>query len=520
MFKPLKAKKNRGQVSTATFLPAPTKGWHVGANLADAPPGTAFVLENVFCQLDYIRLRRGCSPFVTGMLSTSVSSLLVWVGFTGSKMFAACGGGIYDVSSAGAVGPAAISGQTNDYWEGVQFSPTGATSRLLICNGADPEQNYDGSSWSTSPAITGMGARASFGWSFKNRIYLIEANTLNAYYLGLAAIGGAATKFEMGGIFKLGGKLICGATWAIDSTSGIYEACVFITSEGEVAMYDGPYPGDPSWTLKGVYKVSRPLGPRCLMKAGGDLAIMTEDGIVPMSKVQQLDQVALQNFAVTQDIAPAWREAVLTRRNLQGWQIAIWPLESMGVICIPQQSSSDKQQFIANVRTGAWSRYTGWDAKCFAVHNNQLYFGTSDGRVMTAETTGADDGRVYSATIFPSFSGLGSNATRKQVKAVRFLTQANFTASPKITVKVDFDTTVPLPPTSSPLSGIGSVWGTAVWGSSLWSVGLSSQANWSYSPGYGSVVSPVYQVSVSSASDPDFRMTAAEVLYENGSILG
>src|SRR5258708_25671776 len=48
-------------------------------------------------------------------------------------------------------------------------------------------------------------------------------------------------------------------------------------------IYDGLNPADTAWTLKGLYKISKPLGRRCILKAGGDIAIMTEDGIVPMS---------------------------------------------------------------------------------------------------------------------------------------------------------------------------------------------------------------------------------------------
>ena len=519
--KALRQKSNRGPVARAQFLPAPTKGWYVGENLAEAPAGTAFVMDNAFPQLDYIRLRGGSSAYATGMGSTtSINSLLVWIGPLGSKMFAAGSGSIWDASVAGAVGAASITGTTSDYWEGVQFSPTGATSRLLIVNGSDAPQNFDGTTWSTSPAITGLSNQPSFAWSFKNRIYLAEANTLNAWYLGLAAIGGAATKFELGGIFKLGGYLLCGATWAIDSTSGIYESCIFITSEGEVAMYDGPYAGDSTWTLKGLYKVSRPLGKRCLMKAGGDLAIMTEDGIVPMSKVQQLDQVALQNEAVTKPIAPAWRQAVLDRAGKPGWQITIWPLESMGIINLPKTTSSDKTQYIANARTGAWARYLGWDANCFAVFGNSLYFGTSDGRVMQGETTGADDGSVYTMTIFPSYSSLGSAATRKQVKMMRPLAQANFSVSPKLTVRTDFDTSIPNAPTSSSAAPNGATWGSGIWGTSVWGSSLTSYSGWAYAPGFGTVIAPVYQVSVSSVSKPDLRVAATEILYETANVLG
>jgi hypothetical protein len=140
----------------------------------------------------------------------------------------------------------------------------------------------------------------------------------------------------------------------------------------------------------------------------------------------------------------------------------------MGIINLPKTSTDDKTQFIANVRTGAWGRYLGWDANCFCVFGNALYYGTSDGRAMLAETAGADDGLAYTATIFPSYSHLSSPGTRKQVKLVRPLVQANFTATPKITVRVDFDTTTPAVPSSSTAVGVGAVWDTAVWDVDLW----------------------------------------------------
>ena len=346
-----------------------------------------------------------------------------------------------------------------------------------------------------------------------------ETGTLRAWYLGLAAIGGPAVLFDLGGIFRLGGSLIAGATWAIDANSGIYESCVFITSEGEVAVYDGAYPGDPAWALKGVYKVSRPLGKRCLMKAGGDLAILTEDGIVPMSKVQTLDQIALQNTAITLPIAPAWRNAVLARKGMTGWQIVLWPLESMGIVNLPKTDQSDKTQFIVNARTGAWARYLGWDAICFAVFNNNLYYGTSDGRVMQAEIGSSDNGLPYTWTMFPSFSDLGSQATRKQIRMARPLFQSNYSILPQITIKVDFDTDIP-PYPSNVAALSGPQWGTAVWGIDTWPYPLTTQTNWISAPGFGTVVSPVMQGTFNGSADADIRISAIELLFENGNILG
>lgn len=517
----LKAKtKVMGQVSKTKRLPAPTKGWYVGQNIAQAPLGTAFVLDNAFPQLDYVRMRRGSQAHATGMTG-SVETLIPFVDGTTKKFFACVDNKIYDVSSAGAVGAAAVSGLTSNRWEYVQFVNSGATWLRLV-NGADTSQLYStAGGWVTAPAITGVGSETlSHIWSFKNRMYFVKENTLSIWYLGVSSIGGAATEFPMQGIFKLGGSILVGATWTIESPAGYQEAWVVITDQGEVAVYNGDYPGG-TWELSGVYKISKPLGVRCVFRAGGDLAIMTEDGIVPMSKVVTLDQIALQNAAVTLPIAPAWRQAVIDRAGLEGWQITIWPLESMGIINLPKLDAGDTTQFVANVRTGAWARYLGWDANCFAVFDNNLYYGSSDGRVIRGEVGGADDGSTYTTTIFPSFNDLDKSIARKQTKMIRPNIAANFTLNPQITMKVDFDTDIPPAPGATTISSTGAVWDTAIWDVDVWPVELITQNRWSSAPGLGSVVSPVLQWTISdSTTDPDVRLTAIDLLYETGNEIG
>lgn len=518
---PLRQKSKRGTVSRVKTFAAPTKGWYVGANLAEAPPGTAYQLINVFCGLDYVRARGGAVAWATGMTSGNVNSLMHWTNGVSEKMFALRGGSIYDVSSSGAVGAAAVTGLTNDYAESVQFTGTGGTF-LIAVNGYDAAQIFNGTSWVTTPAITGLtGNPLAHLWTFKNRLYGIERDSLNAWYLPLDSIGGAATKFPLTSIFKLGGSLVCGSTWAIDSTSGIYEACVFISTEGEVAVYNGDYPGATNWTLIGTYKVSRPLGRRCLMKAGGDLAIMTEDGIVPMSKVQELDQVALQNQAVTVPIAPAWRDAVLARAGVQGWQIVIWPLQSMGIVNLPKANAGDRTQFIANARTGAWSKYSGWDANCFCIYQNNLFFGTSDGRVMQAETGGQDDGGNYTVSIFLSFSDCDEPGTRKSLRLLRPMVQTNFYGGVQISVNFDFNATLPPAPTATSTIVPGSaLWDSGVWDSAVWPPTIVSQATWRTAPGYGYTLAPIIQLTLSQSITPDVRLTTIDIMYEPGNSVG
>lgn len=516
------AQTKRRPSSKATFLPSPTKGWYVGDNLSEAPKGTAYILDNAFPQLDYVRMRGGSASYATGMANAAVSTLIPYISASASKFFAFCSGSIFDISSGGAVGAAAVTGlNASAFLEYIQFTNTGATW-LIVVNGVDAAQLYNGATWVTAPAITGLtGGNLAFVWPFKNRIYGVQAASLSAWYLGVNSIGGAATQFDLSGIFKYGGSLLCGTSWSISSSSGLYEVDVFITSEGEVAIYDGLNPADTAWTLKGLYKISKPLGRRCILKAGGDIAIMTEDGIVPMSSVMTLDQIALQNVAVTKPIAPAWRDAVVARQGLSGWQITTWPLQSMGIINLPKTNVGDVTQFVANVRTGAWARYVGWDANCFAVYNNALYYGTSDGRVMQAETGGQDGGSAnYTMTVFPSYNDLGTPAITKHVKMVRPRIQSAYPVVPQVTVKVDFDTTKPPQPTASSSAATGALWDVALWDVAVWPAALNDLSFWTDAEGFGSMISPVIQLTLSSTVTPDVRLTQTEILYENGNPLG
>jgi hypothetical protein len=512
---------NKQATSKPAFIPSPTKGWYVGDNLSEAPPGTAYILDNAFPQLDYVRMRGGSVAYATGMANAAVSTLMPYNGASASKFFSVCSGSIFDVSSAGAVGAAAVTGlNSSANMEFIQYTNAGG-SWIIAVNGVDPAQLYNGTAWVTAPAITGLtGGNLAFVWSCKNHIYGIQAASLNAWYLATDSIGGAATSFPLSSIFKYGGYLQCGTEWAINATNGLYLLNVFISSEGEIAIYDGLSPADATWKILGTYKVSKPLGRRCLLKAGGDVAVMTEDGIVPLSKVMQLDQIALQNVAVTKPIAPAWRNAVLARQGLSGWQVKTWPRESMGIINLPKVNAGDKTQFIANVRTGAWAQYLGWDANCFEVYNNNLYYGTSDGRVMQAETGGQDDGGNYTMTVFPSYSDLGSPASTKHVKMVRPRIQSAYSVKPQITVKTDFDTTKPAQPTASSPAATGALWDTAVWDTATWPPALTDLSFWTDAEGFGATVSPVIQLTLSTSITPDVRMTAIEMLYETGNPLG
>jgi hypothetical protein len=526
--------KPRMQISQSRTIVAPIKGWYVGAPLAQAPDQTAVLLENAFPEIDFVRARGGAVAFSTGMPSAVVNTLMPYRSGVSYKMFASCNGNIYDVSNQGAVGPPIVTGlNANASFSYIQFSATGQQS-LLAANGVDPVQRYDGTSWGTSPAITGLtGAPLNYLWMFQSNVWGLQPGSLNAWYLPGSTIGGPISIYPMAPIFGRGGNLIAGGTWTIETTGGLEFANVFVTDQGEMAIFAGTTPA-LSWTLQGVYKIPQPLGPRCLLQAGGDLAVMTAAGILAVSQIQTMDEIALQNTAVTNAIQPAWQAAVAARSGLQGYQILEWPLKTMVIVNLPQVGSSINTQFMANGRTGAWCRYVGWDAQCFEVggaHLDQLLYGSSDGRVMQGETSGQDDGKLYTMTIFPSFSdmaktdygfpSLSQSAERKQTKMVRPRLQTFGAVAPQVTMRVDYDQSVPSPPAPAPPVPLtGALWGVALWGVDVWPDTNVLAQGWLPAQAIGSTIAPVVQATFDQISTPVVNLASTDVLFETGNLFG
>src|SRR3546814_4670166 len=116
----------------------------------------------------------------------------------------------------------------------------------------------------------------SFVWVYKNRLYFVQKDTMDAWYLAADAVGGAATKYPMAGIFGLGGSLLFGQRWSLSSggDGGLSEQNAFVSTEGEVAIFQGLSPEDTqTWGEVGLYRVGRPLGQNAFNRGAGDLAI-------------------------------------------------------------------------------------------------------------------------------------------------------------------------------------------------------------------------------------------------------
>src|SRR6266404_1398044 len=111
--------------SLSQSLPAPVGGWNARDSLGDMPKTDAVSLENWFPRTTSVDLRAGYIQSATG-LGNQVETLMSYNGSTTQKLFGITNAGsIFDCTSTGAVGAAAVSGLTNGRWQYVNIATPG-----------------------------------------------------------------------------------------------------------------------------------------------------------------------------------------------------------------------------------------------------------------------------------------------------------------------------------------------------------------------------------------------------------
>lgn len=269
------------QVARTASFPAPIGGLNARDSLADMKPTDAVILENWWPKPNSVEIRKGYTNWVTGFPAVP-ESLFKYAPTSGAyKLFAAAGTSFYDVTAAGPLGAAAVTGLANARWQYTNIATPGG-SFLWCVNGIDPAQQYDGTAW-TVPAVTGVSTSNIAAVNvFGNRLFLVEKLSLKVWYLAVQSIAGAATAFDLSTIFARGGYLMAMGTWSVDAGSGLDDLAVFVSSEGEAAVYKGVDPA--SWVKVGVFYLGRPIGRRCFVKFGGDMLLLCEQGISPSAR--------------------------------------------------------------------------------------------------------------------------------------------------------------------------------------------------------------------------------------------
>lgn len=485
-------------VRQVTF-PAPTLGWVTVNSLTGSKPGSALRLENIFPQQQNARIRRGAAIHQSILVPPVSFAAYRAVGL--KKLFVLSDDSIFDVTASGDTYlldsdgeilldsdgepliefelSAMVTGLGSGYASYVNFTNDAGTFLILV-NGTDPLQRYNGVAWTAVPVFEGTTDPEdvdtdifSVVAAYRNRLFFVEKGTMNVWYLGVNAIEGDANKFPLSGIFDGGGSIMTIGTWSMDAGDGLDDKFVIITDQGQVAIFQGSDPSDANdWFLVGRYDISKPLGPRAMMRQGGDIIVGTEEGAIPISAAVTKDPAALSLAAASAPIEPDWAREAALRRDFN-WEILKWTELNMVIVSLPTSSAEpeDHYCFVANTETGAWTKYTGWNIRCMEYFEGQVYFGSPDGRIYAAEQGGSDGGSPYFPVWIANWDDFGTPGRLKTVHQARatFLSQGD--VNPRISFSTEYTVRLPGFPDPAPSLAAASLWDEAIFDVDVWDGG-------------------------------------------------
>lgn len=502
-------------VSAPVSLPAPVGGWNARDALPNMPALDAVALTNWYPATTECILRSGYTRYATG-ITGQVETLMNYAGGTTNKMFAIAGSKVYDVTAGGAVGAAVVTGLSNSRFEFCNIANSAGTTYLCMANGADTPRLYDGSTWTTA-SITGTGLTASKldqPISFMNRMWFVEAGTMNVWYLGTQSVTGAATKIDLSAYLYKGGYIVDHATWTIDAGDGVNDHYVVVTSKGQVIVFQGSDPSSTAtWGMKGVWDIGSPVGKRAMYKYSGDLLIICQDGLIPMSAALQSSRVN-PKVALTDKIQYAVSEVISTYGNNFGWQTVYVPHINQLWLNVPIAEGQNQQQYVMNTITGAWCNYTGWEANTWLVYNDLPYFG-GNGFVGKAWDTLADNGANINGFGLQAFNHFNTAGKLKRFTMSRPILRSNGNPAILAGINVDFNIEEPIASLTFSPTSYGA-WDSAIWDASTWAGGLNVVQNWQGINGVGYYAAPIVKVA---SQGIQTTWVSTDIVMEQGGIL-
>lgn len=473
------------QVAQLFNIPAPIGGLNYRDPIAAMSPNDALVLTNFIPKQLGVELRKGWKVH-TDTISLPIDSIFAYnaVDPADDKIFAAANGDIYDCTTNPGTLSQSGTGSTDDLWWTCQFD-TGADMFLLAVSPTGGYWTYSAASGWVQRTPTNLPANPRTVMVWKRRVWFTCEGDSKVYYMdAVNAITGTVTPFEMGAQLARGGYVSALLNWTIDAGVGIDDHLVAIGTQGDLMVWQGTDPTSAStFGLRGVWYVGPvPKYGRYFTPMGGDVMILSELGLVPMSRLMNGQFIEDQQGPAAK-IQEVLAPAVKTLRDTASWEVIAIPSESILLITLPEEYG-EFTQFAMNIVTGAWCRLTDIPIKCITLLDGEAYFGTDDGRVCRAfygnfdgVDSAGDGGDFIEGEIQTSFQSFGTPAINKKFDLARPIFIAPSPPSVKLQLNTQyvFNSVEGSPSYSSLSSGR---WDTAVWNVARWDGGANTYQAW------------------------------------------
>ena len=487
----------------------PVMGMDGTVPLNNMRPGVAVYLYNLLPSEYGCRTRAGHRVWAQNLAGGAVHSIIPFtsevLGGVDNRLFAATKNGIYDITTQGADNPLAVVTFPDQSSEAgfctfLHHTDPSGNQVLLVAvsrNGLY-EYNPSGSVWTKyTTEITGVDpGKVEFLMNHKERLWLIEAEKSDAYYLGIGARAGAATKFQFGSKMRHGGSLVGLYSWSADGGDGVDDYLVAVSKGGDVLVFRGRDPSTAdAWDLVGVWFIGKvPGGRRVGVEDGGDLMLLSIFGVTSISNLMSGMSPTKVERTVTGKISRFVRNAIKAKIDLPYWEIKPLREQNLMVINSPKLSNERYIQYALNLNRlgeesgGGWALMRDVPSTTFESFNAETFFGVEDGTV--CQFTGAlDNVDINGEGGDPIlFSGLlrFTNYGDPRYKQVQYMRPAFITSNvldTDVRAVYDYNVTEQVTPISG-ISDNSSEWDVSNWDQAVWS-GLTTAGRVEGSFGYG-----------------------------------
>jgi hypothetical protein len=410
-----------------------------------------------------------------------------------------------------------ISGATASNYNGTYYITVTGTTTFTYTMATAPAADATVVGTYTVLGITGVNSNTFININMcQNRLFFVQKNSMTFWYLPVQSIGGAALDFNLGAIARSGGYLQAMGTWTLDAGYGVDDLSAFVTSMGEVIVYKGTNPSDSNaWSEVGVWQMGQTFARRCFFKFAGDLLLLTQDGLVPMSAALQSSRLD-PRVNLTDKIYYAVSQAATNFYAEFGWQINYFASENMLILNIPV--GTGYEQYVMHTITKSWARFTGVNAICWEVSaDNNIYFG-ANGFVGQFYSDNSDAGSNIVANAQQAYSYFDSRGQLKRFTLVRPILQTNYGLPTVLCgISTDFDT-VPLTNqiAFNPSTLDAGIWDTALWDNANWGGNLVVTRFWQGVNGLG--FSGSINLNVASQGI-EFHWASTDYVMEKGGVL-
>jgi uncharacterized protein YjdB len=250
---------------------------------------------------------------------------------------------------------------------------------------------------------------------------------------------------------------------------------------------------------------------------GGDLVIITQDGVVSMQAALQYGRDAGAKAMVTSKIQTLFSEQSRAYFNNFGWQPFVYPRARYFIVNVPQVQDMTQIQLVMNSVTGSWCKFMNMNAECWGTANDLLYFGGNDGKVYQANEGFLDDATGLASNIEwevqTSWRALWGKSNKMFTMVRPILLTGGGTVF-AIDIDVDFVTQIPVGSlVTSPVTGMVWPW---IW-PGTWGGDSFFDAQWHSCGKFGTWSSVHVKGAISGAS---CQIESFDVVGQRGGVLG